>query len=133
MSVYILPLNDAEAGTWPCDREEKMRGDAHVQAVVQEIVRRLVAEYAPEKIILFGSYAHGEPHADSDIDLLIVKDTTERFLGRMDTVRRLTDGAHRHIPFEPIVLTPTELDQRLRIGDQFVEEILMKGETLYAA
>jgi predicted nucleotidyltransferase len=110
-----------------------MRGDAHVQAVVWEIVRRLVAEYAPEKIILFGSYAYGDPHADSDIDLLIVKDTTERFYNRMGTVLRVADGAHRYIPFEPIVLTPTELDQRLRIGDQFIEEIVVKGETLYAA
>ena len=110
-----------------------MRGEAHVQEVVQEIVRLLVAEYAPEKIILFGSYAYGEPHGDSDIDLLIVKDTTERFLSRLDTVRRLADGAHRHIPFEPIVLTPSEVDQRLRKGDQFIEEIVTKGETLYAA
>lgn len=110
-----------------------MRGDARIQAVVREIVRRLVAGYAPEKIILFGSYAYGEPHGDSDIDLLIVKDTTERFLNRMDTVRRLADGAHRHIPFEPVVFTPSEIEQRLRIGDQFVEEIVTKGETLYAA
>jgi uncharacterized protein len=126
-------LNDAEAGTWPCDREEKMRGDAHVQAVVREIVRRLVAEYAPEKIILFGSYAYGEPHADSDIDLLVVKDTTERYFDRQIGVLRLATGLHTHVGLEPIVMTPAEVAQRLRIGDQFVEEMLRKGEVLYAA
>jgi uncharacterized protein len=126
-------LNDAEAGTWPCDREEKMRGDAHVQAVVQEIVRRLVAEYAPERIILFGSYAYGEPHADSDIDLLVVKDTPARFIDRQVAVLRLTTGMHKHLGLEPIVMTPAEVAQRLRIGDQFVEEMLRKGEVLYAA
>ena len=71
-----------------------MRGSEHMRLVVQEIVRRIVTEYRPKKIILFGSYAYGEPDGDSDIDLLIVKDTTERFFGRMDTVMKLADGAH---------------------------------------
>lgn len=110
-----------------------MRGDEHVRQVVQEIVRRLVADYAPEKIILFGSYAYGEPHGDSDIDLLIVKDTDAEFIDRQVAVRRATTNAHRHIPFEPIVMTPAEVEQRLRIGDQFVQEIFGRGEVLYAA
>jgi uncharacterized protein len=126
-------LNDAKAGTCRCGKEKKMRGNAHVQAVVQEIVRRLVAEYAPEKIILFGSYAYGEPHADSDIDLLVVKDTPARYIDRQVAVLRLATGMHKHLGLEPIVMTPAEVAQRLRIGDQFVEEMLRKGEVLYAA
>jgi predicted nucleotidyltransferase len=110
-----------------------MRGNAHVQAVVQEIVRRLVADYAPEKIILFGSYAYGAPHGNSDIDLLVVKDTTERYIDRQVDVLRLATGMHKHVGLEPIVMTPAEVAQRLRIGDQFIEEIMTKGETLYAA
>lgn len=97
------------------------------------MVARLVAHYAPQKIILFGSYAHGEPDEDSDIDLLIIKETSERFLDRMTTVRRLTQGTHRFIPFDPIVLTPSELEERLRIGDQFIAGIVEKGKLLYAA
>jgi uncharacterized protein len=110
-----------------------MRGDTHVRLVVQEIVRRLVAEYAPEKIILFGSFAYGEPHADSDIDLLIVKDTPARYIDRQVDVLRLATGLHKHVGLEPIVMTPAEVAQRLRIGDHFVEEMLLKGEVLYAA
>ena len=110
-----------------------MNGDPQVRAAIDEIVRRLVAEYAPQKIILFGSYAYGEPHEDSDIDLLIVKETSERFLDRLDAVRRAAVGAHRRIPFEPLVLTPEEIEQRLRAGDQFIAEILHRGELLYAA
>ncbi|MBI4561739.1 MAG: nucleotidyltransferase domain-containing protein, partial [Candidatus Rokubacteria bacterium] len=105
-----------------------MTGDARIRAVIQEIVRRLIAEYTPQKIILFGSYAYGQPDEDSDIDLLIIKDTPERFCERMDTVRRIVTGAHRRIPFEPIVLTSEEVEQRLRAGDQFVAEIFRKGE-----
>ena len=110
-----------------------MNGNRHVRAAVQEIVRRVVAEYGPQKIILFGSYAYGEPNEDSDIDLLIIKETPERFLQRMDSVRRAATGAHRRIPFEPLVLTPTEIEQRLKAGDQFIAEILRRGEVLYAA
>ncbi len=110
-----------------------MNGNAHIRAVIHEIVRRLVEGYRPQKIILFGSYAHGRPDEESDIDLLIIKQTEERFLQRMDRVRELAEGAHRFIPFEPIVMTPGEIEQRLRIGDQFIAEILQKGEVLYAA
>lgn len=110
-----------------------MNRNPAIQAVIQEIVRRLVAEYAPQKIILFGSYAYGQPGKDSDIDLLIIKVTQERFSDRLDAVRRVAAGAHRRIPFEPIVLTPEEVEQRLKVGDQFIAEIVQKGKVLHAA
>jgi predicted nucleotidyltransferase len=110
-----------------------MNGDTATRTVIKRIVERLVAGYAPEKIILFGSYAYGEPHADSDIDLLIIKATRQRFFERLDTVRRVTTGTHPHIPFEPVVLTPEEIQQRLKAGDQFLSEVLESGEVLYAA
>ncbi len=98
---------------------------------VQAIVNRLVAGYTPQKIVLFGSYAYGEPNQDSDIDLLIIKETSERFPERLDSVRRLATGTHPHIPFEVIVLTPDEVKQRLMAGDQFIAEIIQKGQVLY--
>ncbi len=49
------------------------------QSILDEMVRRLVAEFQPEKIILFGSHAWGEPTEDSDIDLfVIVSESNER-------------------------------------------------------
>ena len=110
-----------------------MNGETAIRAVIRKIVERLVTAYPPEKIILFGSYAYGKPHPDSDIDLLIIKATDERFLERMNRVRQVAAGTHPHIPFEPIVLTPEELEQRLNAGDQFLSEIVQKGEVLYAA
>jgi len=102
------------------------------RAVIQKIVERLVAEYPPQKIILFGSYAYGQPGPDSDIDLLIIKTTGDEFLERLCTVRRVTVGTHPSVPFDPIVLTPTELEDRLEAGDQFLREIHDKGEVVYA-
>jgi len=127
------------------ESEKFMNERIKPRAVIQKIVERLVAEYPPQKIILFGSYAYGQPDPDSDIDLLIIKATGEGFLERLHTVRRVTGGTHPSVPFDPIVgthpsvpfdpivLTPTEMADRLEAGDQFLREILDRGEVLYAA
>jgi predicted nucleotidyltransferase len=49
---------------------------------LQQIVQRIVEIYVPDKIILFGSYAYGQPGPDSDCDLLIIKDSTARPIDR---------------------------------------------------
>jgi len=101
--------------------------------VIEDILERLLAGYTPQKVILFGSYAYGNPRPGSDIDLLIIKETSERFIDRWVTVRRLLSDPRRTVPLETIVLTPQEVSKRLAIGDQFLAEILEKGEVLYAA
>ena len=100
---------------------------------LNKILKWVIDAYQPEKIILFGSYAYGQPDADSDLDLLIIKKTSERFIERWINVRQIVSDPERSIPFEPIVLTPDEVQERLAAGDQFVEEIIKKGEVLYAA
>jgi len=109
-----------------------VNGQTTLRPVIQAIVERLIAAYRPERIILFGSHVCGTADADSDIDLLIVKDTPQRFLDRLDEVRRLVTGTHPGIPFDPIVVTPQELAERLQRGDQFVGGIIRTGEVLYA-
>lgn len=101
--------------------------------VIEDIVAKLIREYRPERVVLFGSYAAGNPRPDSDIDLLIIKDTTDRFIDRWVTVRRILSDPKRTVPLETIVLTPKEVSERLTVGDQFIEEILRKGKVMYAA
>jgi len=112
--------------------DEQMTGDKQAEKIIIEIVEKIKRNYRPERIILFGSYAYGTPDRDSDIDMLIIKKTDERPIDRRVAVARIVSDPKRFIPFEPLVLTPAELDQRIKIGDQFVREILDKGETLYA-
>ena len=107
---------------------QKRRTDA----LVEGMVRKLAAEYAPEKVILYGSRAYGHARPDSDIDLLIIKDTSERLIDRWTTVRRILSDPKRTVPLETLVLTPDELQQRLEIGDQFIAQIVEKGTVLYA-
>jgi predicted nucleotidyltransferase len=104
-----------------------------ISIVLHRMLQKLIAEYAPEKVILFGSHAYGTPGPESDIDLLIVKETADRFLDRWITVQRILTGTHRALPVETLVLTPQEIQRRLTIGDQFIAEILEKGKVVYAA
>jgi len=98
---------------------------------LKRIVESLITHYSPERIILFGSYAHGIPNEDSDVDLFIVKETDRPFFKRLMEVRQIISGCRRGIPLDLIVFTPQELDERLRLGDDFVKEILTEGRVLY--
>ena len=83
-------------------------------------------------MILFGSHAYGSPQPDSDIDLLIIKETSDGFMDRWVTVRRILSDRDRTVGLDTLVVTPRELSTRLRIGDQFLREIVDKGQVLYA-
>lgn len=110
-----------------------MTGSKAVKDVIRRIVEKIVTGYRPRKIILFGSYAGGTPDDDSDIDILIIKETAERPIDRRLAVAEIASDPERLIPFEPLVLTPQEVQKRLEIGDQFVRRILEKGEVLHEA
>ena len=110
-----------------------MTSHEEAREIIQGMVNTLRKGYAPQRVILFGSHAYGTPRSDSDIDLLIIKETSERFIDRWVTVRRILSDAQRKIPVETLVLTPQEVSKRLAIGDQFIAEIMKEGEVLYAA
>jgi predicted nucleotidyltransferase len=108
-----------------------MINDKSINDLVSQIVDKIVIEYQPKKIILFGSYAYGEPNEDSDIDLLIVKNTDKRPIDRWIEVKRLLRGISQTTPISPLVYTEKEIEERNAIKDFFIEEILEKGEILY--
>ncbi|MBI3362894.1 MAG: nucleotidyltransferase domain-containing protein [Chloroflexi bacterium] len=95
------------------------------------IVQRIVEAYVPDKIILYGSYAYGMPRPDSDFDLLILKETTEPPRDRRFAVRKAIWPLPTTIPVEPLVVTESELARRLEIGDQYFQEIVSRGRTVY--
>lgn len=106
--------------------------DKEARELILKIVNQIKMEYKPERIILYGSYAYGKPTRDSDIDLFIVKETDKKRVDRFVEVSRLIYEPRRHISISPLVYTPKELEERLSLGDDFVEEVLTKGEVVYA-
>jgi predicted nucleotidyltransferase len=109
-----------------------MVADERIRRIILSLVEKIKQDYQPEKIILYGSYAYGEPDEESDIDFLIIKDTPERAIDRRVKVRRIVDIRDASYPaFCPLVVTPAELKKRLEIGDQFFEKIITQGEVLY--
>jgi HEPN domain-containing protein/predicted nucleotidyltransferase len=96
---------------------------------LEAVVERLVATYQPDRIILFGSRGDGQPRPDSDIDLLIVKETDRRPLDRRIEVERLL--ADRRIPLDLLVYTPQELRSLYAVGDPFILSALERGRVLY--
>src|SRR3990172_5884708 len=100
-----------------------------VSQQLPEAVRRIVETLHPEKIILFGSYARGNPTSDSDVDLLVIMETdlpvTERYL----TVSRLLRP--RPFPVDILVKRPQEIQTSLEKGDFFIREIIEQGKVLY--
>lgn len=104
-----------------------------VNQMIDRMLIQIVEKYHPIKVILFGSYVTGNYTEDSDIDLLLIKDTDERFIDRWCNVGTILAGTHPSIPVDTLILTPHEIESRLSKGDQFITEILAKGILLYAA
>jgi len=105
--------------------------DRKLEAWLMEGVRQLVQELRPQKVILFGSHAYGEPTADSDLDLLIVLPTKEKSLaGRYRLVSPFFEP--RRYPMDLIILSPQELEKRLNEWfDPFLREVVHRGVILY--
>ena len=102
---------------------------SHVEAQLKEVTNRIVEAFDPQRIILFGSFAYGQPSDDSDVDLLIVMETDERPAVRAMRVSRLLRP--RPFPMDILVRTPSEIQHRLKIGDYFIREVLKRGRVLY--
>jgi len=110
-----------------------MRGTSvkKTDRLILKMVEKIRSKYQPEKIILFGSYAYGKPTKDSDVDLFIIKDDPCLPLERSVEIRRILCEENRKIALTVLVYTPGEIEYRLSIGDDFVEEALTKGQVLY--
>lgn len=100
-----------------------------IKQKTRKIVNKIVRYYKPEKVFLFGSYAWGKPTKDSDIDLLLIKDTRvnkhkiQIFLGE------ILFGCG--LPVDTLVYTPKEIERRIKLNDFFIRNIIKKGKMLY--
>src|SRR5262245_62044889 len=82
-------------------------------AAHRRYARQIAKQFRPEKIILFGSYAYGEPHQDSDVDLLVVMPARDHHSQAVKIRLAITVP----FPVDLLVRTPKRLRERLEIGD----------------
>jgi predicted nucleotidyltransferase len=96
--------------------------------LIKALSQRIVREFRPERIILFGSYVSGEPNEDSDIDLLVVLPFEGKATHKAGEIRNRT---RPEFPLDLIVRTPEQIEERLAKNDWFLRDIFAKGHTLY--
>src|SRR6516165_4428948 len=88
-------------------------------AVIRRFARRIAERFQPDKIILFGSYAYGTPHEESDVDLLVIMPTRNA----IDQSIRIKTAMERPFSLDLIVRTPLQVERALRHDNWFMREL----------
>jgi len=96
---------------------------------INEIVNRIVVNYEPEKIILFGSYARGNYNEESDLDFILIKNTNSPKHKRGLEVRRLFYGLPLSIDFK--IYTSSEFSKELSNQFSFLNSAIKESKVLY--
>src|SRR3954468_12788247 len=105
--------SDARPARWYRGADIPMR-------VIRQFARQVAERFEPDRIILFGSHAYGTPHADSDVDILVVMATKNQH----DQAARIRGAVDAPFPMDLIVRTPQSLAWRLAEGESFHTEIM---------
>jgi predicted nucleotidyltransferase len=97
---------------------------------LDRVVKRIVDEVSPVRVVLFGSAARGDTEAHSDLDLLVVMpDGTHR----RRTAQRLYRSLYGvGVPVDLVIATPTDLEKYGRSPGLIFKTILAEGQTVYA-
>ena len=98
------------------------------QKAIDQVVQQIVEKFKPQKIILFGSYARGNPRPESDVDMLVVMDTSLR---EVQQSIQICQQIEYRFGLDLIVHTPKHLDERLKMKDWFLRDVLKEGKVLY--
>jgi len=101
-----------------------------IEQILLDITNRLVQEFSPENIFLFGSYVWGVPNIDSDLDLLIIVTDSEYSSSKRSSIayRSLRDIPY---PLDILVKTRKEIEKFAQIPISLEHQILHKGRCLY--
>ena len=100
-------------------------------SAIRRFARQIVERFQPAKIILFGSYAYGAPHEESDVDLMVIMPARNE----IDQALRIEQTLEAPFSLDLHVCTPTQLQRRLKEDDRdwFLYEVVTKGKVIYEA
>ena len=100
-----------------------------IQQTIDEMVRRIVTQFDPERIILFGSHARGTAGPDSDVDLLVVMVFEGSKREKQVEVRLALHDIR--IPKDIVVVTPDELERYRDVVGTIIRPALREGKAVY--
>jgi predicted nucleotidyltransferase len=106
----------------------QISNNKNIQDSFIDIIESIISNYSPQKIMLYGSYARGEAHEGSDIDLMVIKETSKRFIDRIADVIKLNNTL---IPLEPLVYSPIEFETLKKEKRDFIMTIEEEGIEIY--
>ena len=97
---------------------------------IKTVINLIAANTSPERILMFGSYASGNPTQDSDLDLLVVKNNVnaERHK-RGREIRKYLRGLK--IPIDLVAYTEQELHEWKDVQSSFASKVLSEGKVVY--
>jgi predicted nucleotidyltransferase len=100
-------------------------------SAIRRFARQIAERFHPDKIILFGSYAYGQPRNESDVDLMIIMPAYDVVAQAI----RISGAFERLFSHSIIVRTPEQIEHGLREDDRdwFLYEVMTKGNVLYEA
>jgi len=97
---------------------------------IQDFGVRIGHTFHPDKVVLFGSFTNEQATEDSDVDLLVIMDFEGKSWQQATEIRKTLQP---DFPLDLLVRTPSQIQQRLNMGDCFIEDITQKGTVLYEA
>ena len=103
--------------------------EATASQYIHAMIDRIVSEFAPERIVLFGSHARGDAATDSDIDLLVVLPRVDDKRSAAVQIRRLLSDLP--VPKDIVVTTPEEIARRGDLVGTVLRPALREGKVLY--
>jgi predicted nucleotidyltransferase len=95
---------------------------------IRELSSRIAQEFDPDRIILFGSYAHGAPSEDSDVDILVILPFQESNLRKS---LEILNRVNPRFPIDLLARRPDDTSRRYAEGDPLIREVLERGKVLY--
>jgi len=118
-------------------REDVLRNtDYPVHRIADQLIpylQVLVEEFQPEQVILFGSYANGQPTRDSDIDLLVIKQIDQSTVADATSIRRAVRSLRHtvaNLPLDIMVRESEDFYRRVKNGASFHTKIVQTGLTI---
>jgi uncharacterized protein len=100
---------------------------------ISRLCDTIAHEFHPEKIVLFGSYAYGQPHPDSDVDLLVVMPFEGSPFRQAAVILSHVVRTVGVLPMDLLVRTAEQVQERLHMGDSFMREIIERGRVMYSS